>query len=822
LNIERSGNSGRLELTAGLVALLAYALLFPWLYKSLGDPFLVLALPGLMLLSWASGLGGAILVGLLNIGLQLGLLRLAGAALNPPTLEALILAAGSGLVACVATGWFRSAVARRAVGQTLAANAPEAALAQTGRHAVDLALLSQVRDAAQSMEPTPLLVQTVKLLAAYPRFRNTAVYSTQDGGHVTLVASEGKPTLGEEIPSEEESVARAARLAQTVLERDRVAGRIAAPILVQGSVRGVLVVGGASLDERDVELLEGVAAQLNLALDRAQAYEDLRQQEVLYHTLLEAIPSPVAVYDGSRLLYLNRVGLEAMGYTDPHEVLDQPITQLIHPDSLPRVAERAQRILAGETDSFEEMTVIRRGGETLEVESQGTLVMVGGKKQIMVTVRDVVERKNQQARIEYLAYHDPLTDLPNRRKLWEEAESLLVSDRRKRDTPALIYLDLDNFKMVNDTLGHAAGDELLRQVAARIKAELRESDILARLGGDEFAILLGTADRTSAQATARRVLGVFGTPFIVGDHSLHVLGSLGVALYPEHGDTLDELARAADVAMYQAKQSKAGVAVYDPEQDRNSLERLQLVQELRETIREGEFLIQYQPILNIEDKFVSKWEALVRWAHPTRGLLRPGEFVPLAEEAGLIGELDLAVLRKAVRDHKSLGGELTINFSAATLAHPNWVREVVRALVDEGMQPGRLWLEITESALLPERQRWLGGLVALRGLGVRVALDDFGMGYSSLSHLKQVPVDLIKIDKSFVQDIGEGKVAEEILEAVLQLSQAFGLKTLAEGVENRLQLDWLARHGCNFAQGYYVGLPMSPEQAVEKALTRVL
>ncbi|MBF6595855.1 MAG: EAL domain-containing protein, partial [Thermaceae bacterium] len=228
------------------------------------------------------------------------------------------------------------------------------------------------------------------------------------------------------------------------------------------------------------------------------------------------------------------------------------------------------------------------------------------------------------------------------------------------------------------------------------------------------------------------------------------------------------------------------------------------------------------PILSIEDKFVSKWEALVRWAHPTRGLLRPSEFVPLAEEAGLIGELDLAVLRQAVRDHKSLGGELTINFSAATLAHPNWVREVVRALVDEGMQPGRLWLEITESALLPERQRWLGGLVALRGLGVRVALDDFGMGYSSLSHLKQVPVDLIKIDRSFMQDIGEGKVSEEILEAVLGLAEAFGLKTLAEGVENRLQLDWLARHGCNFAQGYYVGLPMSPEQAVEKALTRVL
>jgi diguanylate cyclase (GGDEF)-like protein/PAS domain S-box-containing protein len=778
----------------------------------------VLVLPGLLLLSWALGLAGAVAVGVLNIGAQAGLLWLYGEGWSPPTLEALALITGSGLIACTVSGLFRWQSDRRA----LAEQALVGSQARAGRHALELALLSQVRGVAEDLEPAALMTQVAGVLGAYPRFRAVATYLAGSGGQLELVATEGKTGLGEGLPGGEESVARATRLAQITLEREKQMTRIAVPLLARGRVRGVLLVAGPALDERDVELVEGVVAQLNLSLDRAQVYRELRDQERLYHTLLEAMPHPIAMTDGATLLYLNGVGVAALGYERFEEIVGQPLTRLIHPDSLARVAERAQRILAGELDAFEEMKVLRKGGEAHEVEAQGTLFTVGGVSQIMVVVRDVQERKSQQARIEFLAYHDPLTDLPNRRKLWEEAERLLVADRRKRDTPALIYLDLDNFKMVNDTLGHAAGDELLRQVAARIKDELRQGDILARLGGDEFAILLATADRTSAQVTARRILGVFNTPFVVGDHSLHVLGSLGVALYPEHGDTLDELARAADVAMYQAKQGRTGVAVYDPEQDRNSLERLQLVQELRSTIRKGQFLIQYQPILNIEDKFVSKWEALVRWAHPTRGLLRPAEFVPLAEEAGLIGELDLAVLRQAVRDHKSLGGELTINFSAATLAHPNWVREVVRALVDEGMQPGRLWLEITESALLPERQRWLGGLVALRGLGVRVALDDFGMGYSSLSHLKQVPVDLIKIDRSFVQDIGEGKVSEEILEAVLGLAAAFGLKTLAEGVENRLQLDWLARHGCNFAQGYYVGLPMSPEQAAEKALTRVL
>lgn len=806
----------RLELVAGLVLLGAYAAAFPRLHQNLGDLLMVLSLPALLLLSWALGLGGAILVGLLNIGVQVGLLAWVHATWDQELLEAVGLVTGSGLVACLAIGLFRLQFDRRLVAE----NALVGSQAQTGRQALELVLLSRVRDAASSLEPMALMGQVVKILADYPRFRTVTSYLSQPpSGQLHPVGSE--PAV-QEVSTELEMVARAARLGQTVVERDKLSERIAVPLLARSSVKGVLLVGGATLDERDLALIEQVAVQLNLSLDRAQVYEDLRQQELLYRTLLETLPNSIALYDGSKLLYVNPIGLASMGYERLEEVVGQPITQFIHPDSLPRVAERIARILAGEHDGFEEVKALHKSGAVLEVEAQGVLVEMPTGKQIMMTVRDVGERKSQQARIEYLAYHDPLTDLPNRRKLWEEAESLLISDRRKRDTPALIYLDLDNFKMVNDTLGHGAGDDLLHQVAGRIKTELRQGDILARLGGDEFAVLLSSADRATAQVAARRILSVFNAPFIVGDHSLHVLGSLGVALYPEHGETLDELARAADVAMYQAKQGKIGVAVYDPEQDRNSLERLQLVQELRETIREGEFLIQYQPILSIEDKFVSKWEALVRWAHPTRGLLRPGEFVPLAEEAGLIGELDLAVLRQAVRDHKSLGGELTINFSAATLAHPNWVREVVRALVDEGMQPGRLWLEITESALLPERQRWLGGLVALRGLGVRVALDDFGMGYSSLSHLKQVPVDLIKIDRSFMQDIGEGKVSEEILEAVLGLAEAFGLKTLAEGVENRLQLDWLARHGCNFAQGYYVGLPMSPEQAVEKALTRVL
>lgn len=819
----------QLELLAGLVTLLLYALLFPELYRTFGNNLLMLALPGLVLLSWGLGLWGAALVGLLNIPVQVLLLNLGGAQWDAGLREIVHLMTGTGLAACLAMGLFRFQYDRRWAAEA----AMKKSQAQAEDRNLELALFSKVRDGlARDLEPQSLMRGVVDTLQEHPRFDSVAAYRPE-GDQLWLVWLGGRQTLPEHFGPSHEIVFRAARSAETVVlysteERSRAGlvgerSLIAVPLLVKGSVQGVLVASSSRLDleQRDVGFLEGVAGQLSLAIDRAQVYDALREQEALYRTLLETLPDSVALYDGSKVLYLNPMGLRGLGYTRLDEVVGQPLTQFVHPASLPRVAERIQRILGGESDSLEEIRLLARDGRELEVEALGVLVQIAGNKQVLISIRDVGERKRQQARIEYLAYHDPLTDLPNRRKLWAVAETVFVADRRKRETPALIYLDLDNFKVVNDTLGHQVGDELLRQIALRIKEVLRQGDLLARMGGDEFAVLLASADRISATAAARRVNGVFETPFTLGDQAIYAQASLGVALYPEHGQTLDELARAADVAMYQAKQARTGIAIYDPAQDINSLERLETVQQLRKTIQEGCFLIQYQPILSIPDRVVSKWEALVRWEHPTRGLLRPNEFVPLAEESGLIGELDLAVLKQAVQDQRRLGGELTINFSAVTLAHPNWVREVVRSLVDETLQPSMLWLEITESALLPERQKWLGGLVALRGLGVRVALDDFGMGYSSLAHLKQMPVDLIKIDKSFVSDIGSNRASEDILRAMLQLASAFGLKTLAEGVENRAQLEWLARHGCHFAQGYYIGLPMSPDQAIEVAMTKV-
>ncbi|GIW34799.1 bifunctional diguanylate cyclase/phosphodiesterase [Meiothermus sp.] len=818
----------RLELTLGLLFILAYALIFPEAYRSLNHGVLLLIWPGVALLSWGLGLWGAVGVGLLLFPFLAGLLGVAGVSWDKELRDAVYLISAMGLLTSLVVGLFRFQYDRRWSAEA----AMQKSQAQAEERNLELSLFSKVRDGlARDLEPLALMRGVVDTLQEHPHFDSVAAYRLE-GDQPSLLWWSGKQTLPEHFDSTHEVVHRAAHLGETVVlysteERSKAGlvgqrSLVAVPLLVKGQINGLLVVSSAAdLEPRDVRFLEGVAGQLSLAIDRAQVYDALREQEATYRTLMETLPDAVALFDGSKVLYLNPVGLRGLGYQRLDEVVGQSLTQFVHPNSLPRVAERIQRILSGERDALEEVRLLTRDGRELEVEALGVLVQIAGHKQVLISVRDVGERKRQQARIEYLAYHDPLTDLPNRRKLWAVAESLFVADRRKRESPALIYLDLDNFKVVNDTLGHQAGDELLRQLALRIKEVLRQDDLLARMGGDEFAVLLPSADQASATAAARRMMEVFDTPFVLGEHTLYVQASLGLALHPEHGQTLDELARAADVAMYQAKHARTGIAVYDPAQDLNSLERLETVQQLRKTIQEGCFLIQYQPILSIQDRFISKWEALVRWEHPTRGLLRPSEFVPLAEEAGLIGELDLAVLKQAVQNQKQLGAELAINFSAVTLAHPNWVREVVRSLVEEALQPSMLWIEITESALLPERQKWLGGLVALRGLGVRVSLDDFGMGYSSLAHLKQVPIDLIKIDKSFVAEIGQSHTSEEILRAMLQLANAFGLKTLAEGVENREQLEWLAHHGCHYAQGYYIGLPMSVEQALEEVFSKV-
>ncbi|MDX2006001.1 MAG: EAL domain-containing protein [Meiothermus sp.] len=434
---------------------------------------------------------------------------------------------------------------------------------------------------------------------------------------------------------------------------------------------------------------------------------------------------------------------------------------------------------------------------------------VGG---IVLNLRDISERKAYQSTIEYLAYHDAMTGLPNRRMLREQSDQVLAQAKRNAHEATLVYLDLDRFKEVNDTLGHEAGDALLVQVARRIQGCIRQGDLLARLGGDEFAILLHDTTPTGAADAAQRVLAVLAQPFTIADTTLRIGASLGLGVFPRDGLGLDELMRAADVAMYQAKEKSVGFAFYSPELDRYSRERLELLHDLREALEEGQFVLEYQPILDTHTGQYIKAEALVRWQHPLRGRLSPAVFIPLAEETGLIRALDRWVLGRACLEASQLGLPVAANVSALTLYDPGFVEMVRDALEGGNLRAQELHLELTETALIQDLPRAIRHLTALRELGVKIALDDFGVGNSSMGYLKQLPVDVLKIDRSFVWGIGKDAREEAILRTILALGEGLGIHTVAEGVETAEQIDWLSQKGCHLLQGYAIARPQPKEK----------
>jgi diguanylate cyclase (GGDEF)-like protein len=395
---------------------------------------------------------------------------------------------------------------------------------------------------------------------------------------------------------------------------------------------------------------------------------------------------------------------------------------------------------------------------------------------------------------------------------------------------ALVILDLDRFKEINDLLGPSAADLLLKKVGERLQADLRAGDIVCRLGGDEFALLVNDVNLGGVAEVAKRVLLTFGEPFeLPGQRQkVYVQASLGVALYPEDGADLEELMRAADVALRRAKQDDSGFAFYRPDYDHHTQDRLALQSALHQALKEDDLTLHYQSILDLQTGTLDRAEALVRW-YRVGELVMPGAFIPLAEETGLIQSLDRFVLRRATLEAVRLGLQISVNFSPRSLNEPQVVEWVRQALEESRLEPGRLCLEITEacfrgdsreecfrgdsrvSSLLTERERAIANLEALRALGVRIALDDFGSGYSSLSYLKHLPVDSLKIAPDFVAGIGKDPRDEEMIRSLIALGHGLGLKVLAEGVETTEQLGWLRQAGCDLAQGYGVARPVPME-----------
>jgi diguanylate cyclase (GGDEF)-like protein/PAS domain S-box-containing protein len=529
----------------------------------------------------------------------------------------------------------------------------------------------------------------------------------------------------------------------------------------------------------------------------------LRASERRYRGLIEAAPVAILVVANGKVSFANHAAARLLGATEPSELVGNPLDCL-----------RTGEMLAPDGHSVQ----VWRGLDGRRVICEVAVVPLeeGEAESFQLVLVDITARMEAQARAWFLAFHDPLTGLANRARLADRLVQALALRARRRSRLALHVIDLDGFKEVNDTLGHAAGDELLRQVAKRFAAAVRATDTLARLGGDEFAVVqVDLKAPEDAAALARRLLESLVAPFTLEGQEVHAAASIGIALCPDDAEDGEELMRRADLAMYRAKESgRSNFAFFVPALDRLVQLRRALEAELRVALEGDALFLLFQPKVEIASGLVVGAEALLRWRHPTHGVIEPDVFVPLAEKNGLIRAIGRRVLELACRQldrwrRSGLAIPVAINVSAAQLRDSDFADHLERLLKRYALDPRLLGIEVTESLLVaPSVEEVAGMLRRIASLGVEIAIDDFGTGYSSLLNLKRLPVQTIKIDRSFVGGIGSDRDSETIVEAIVQLARALDKSVVAEGVERPEQARFLAERGCRLAQGYLYARPL--------------
>jgi diguanylate cyclase (GGDEF)-like protein/PAS domain S-box-containing protein len=602
------------------------------------------------------------------------------------------------------------------------------------------------------------------------------------------------------------------------------------PLITPTGVIGVLVVqdyeNADSYSERDLELLSSVADQIALAIERKRAEEALRLSQERFDLVTRATSD--AIWDWNLItdeIWWNEGFQKLFGYSreEAGGHLDSWTCRL-HADDADRVIENIhQHINSGTHNWADEYRFRRSDGSYACVIDRGYVVYDESHKPIRMlgSMMDVTDRKSLEEQLTHQALHDPLTKIANRVLFRDRVDHALSKLVRTKASLAVLFLDLDNFKAINDSLGHAAGDKLLIAVAARLQDCLRNTDTAARLGGDEFAVLVESVQHAEESLMiAERILTVFREPFEIEGKVVRVGTSIGIAGGSADILNSEELLRNADLAMYLAKnKGKGRYVVFEPKMHEALMERIELEEDLRRAIENEDFTIHYQPIVDLQSRTMLGMEALVRWCHPKFGMLSPLKFIPIAEDTNLIVPLGEWILNRACRQTQGWREEhagyldisVTVNISIRQFQDPGLMEMVEQALFNSGLPPRCLIIEITESFMIQDTEATIEKLQNLKKLGIRFAIDDFGTGYSSLSYLQRFPIDILKIDKSFVDKVGLGTEGHAVARAIIMMGDSLNLRTIAEGIEQPEQIVALQTLGCEAGQGFHFARPLSAE-----------